>query len=48
MYMSVCIHVFVYICTIYQPVAGRGQKRASEPLGLELQIAGSLHVGAGN
>lgn len=42
------MHVFVYICTIYQPVAGRGQKRASEPLGLELQIAGSLHVGAGN
>ena len=36
------------MCTMCVSVAGRGQKRVSDPLELELQMVVSHHVGAEN
>lgn len=36
------------LCSMYLPGNHRGQKRASQPLEMELQTDGILHVGAGN
>ena len=38
----------MYACTMCVPVAQRDQKKAPEPLELELQMVVSYHVGAGN
>lgn len=42
MYMYVCVYA---VCVL---VASRGQRRAWDPLGLELEMVGNHHVGAGN
>lgn len=39
------VYVCMYVC---MPGAVRGRKRASDPLGLELSIGVSNHVGAGS
>lgn len=44
--MSVCLHV--YLCTVCMPDTSGGQKRVSDPQGLESQIVLSLHVSARN
>lgn len=44
MYMSICLRV--YVCVPRACHALRGRKRASYPLGLELQMVQSCHVGA--
>jgi hypothetical protein len=41
-----CLHVC--LCTTCMPCACRGQKRASDPLEVELKTVGRHHVGAGN
>lgn len=41
-----CLHVCLY--TTYMPGDPQDQKRASDPLQLELQMAVSHHVGGGN
>lgn len=46
-----CIGVFclyVCLCTICVSSALRGQKRALDPLELELEVVGSCHMGARN
>lgn len=40
--------MFVWICTMCMPGASGDQKRALDPLGLELQMVMSHPVGAGN
>lgn len=40
--VSECLFEYIYV-----PVAFKGQKRALDPLGLELHMAVSCHVGAG-
>jgi hypothetical protein len=53
-YFSNCIlHVWVVylhvcLCAICMPSSTQGQKRESDPLGLELQMVLSFHMGAGN
>lgn len=37
-----------YVCAPCACGAHRGQKMASDPLGVELQMVVSFHVGAGN
>lgn len=46
MCMDVCLNTCV--CTACVLDAHRGQKRASDPIGLEVQMAVNLRVGAGN
>ena len=43
-----CVWVLICMCTTHVPAAFRGQKRASDSLGLELQTVVSHHVDAGN
>ena len=46
-----CVNVFclhVCLCTACMPGIGRGQKRASDPLELELEMVVGLHESAGN
>lgn len=41
-YLNVCLH------TTYKPGAPGGQKKASDPLGLELQMVAICHMITGN
>ena len=43
-----CARLHACLCAMNVPVAFGGQKTASHPLELELEVAVSLHVGAGN
>ena len=45
--MVFCIYTYIYsLCTMCMLGAHGGQKRALDPLGLELQIVVNSHVGA--
>lgn len=45
-----CMYVYMYVCVYAMCVlvASRGQRRTWDPLGLELEMVGNHHVGAGN
>ena len=47
-YAYIFLFLHVCLCTVYMPGACRGQKRASDPLELELQIVVSSQGEAGN
>lgn len=40
--------MYICLCTSYVPSACGGQTRASDALGLELQMVWSHHIGAGS
>lgn len=46
MCMSVCLPMCLY--TVCMPGVHKGQKRALDPLKLDLQMTVNFHVGAGN
>ena len=46
--MCMSFYLNVFPRTLCEPRAHRGEKRALDPLGLELQIVVSHHVVAGN
>lgn len=38
MFILFLFYMYTCVCTVYVPVALRGQKRASDPVQLELQV----------
>lgn len=45
--MCLCGHLRVCICSVIEPDAHRGQKKASDLFELSLQMIVSCHMGAG-
>lgn len=46
--LFIIVYVHECLCTLCMPIAHRSQKRASDPLKLELQVAVRCHVSAEN